>query len=177
MTSLLKGLVTDMDRHVLSVFVRNQYGVLARISSMFRRRGFNIDSLTVGETENPEYSRMTVTFNSDDVVKNQIVRQLAKMPDVESITELEKAESVSRELVLVKIKNSKENRQDIMSVVDIFRAKVVDYGTEAMIVEITGESSKIDAFIDLVEEFGIIEVCRTGIVALKRGNGSILNEN
>lgn len=177
MTSLLKGLVTDMDRHVLSVFVRNQYGVLARISSMFRRRGFNIDSLTVGETENPEYSRMTVTFNGDDVVKNQIVRQLAKMPDVESIIELEKAESVSRELVLVKIKNSKENRQDIMSVVDIFRAKVVDYGTEAMIVEITGESSKIDAFIDLVEEFGIIEVCRTGIVALKRGNGSILNEN
>ncbi len=166
-----------MDRHVLSVFVRNQYGVLARISSMFRRRGFNIDSLTVGETENPEYSRMTVTFNGDDVVKNQIIRQLAKMPDVESITELEKTESVSRELVLVKIKNSKDNRQDIMSVVDIFRAKVVDYGTEAMIVEITGESSKIDAFIDLVEEFGIIEVCRTGIVALKRGNESILNEN
>ena len=85
-----------MDRHVLSVFVRNQYGVLARISSMFRRRGFNIDSLTVGETENPEYSRMTVTFNGDDVVKNQIVRQLAKMPDVECLTELEKAESVSR---------------------------------------------------------------------------------
>ncbi len=166
-----------MDRHVLSVFVRNQYGVLARISSMFRRRGFNIDSLTVGETENPEYSRMTVTFNGDDAIKNQIVRQLSKMPDVECITELEKAESVSRELVLVKIKNSKDNRQDIMSVVDIFRAKVVDYGTEAMIVEITGESSKIDAFIDLVEEFGIIEVCRTGIVALKRGKESILNEN
>ena len=177
MTSLLKGLVTDMDRHVLSVFVRNQYGVLARISSMFRRRGFNIDSLTVGETENPEYSRMTVTFNGDDAVKNQIVRQLAKMPDVECLTELEKAESVSRELVLVKIKNSKDNRQDIMSVVDIFRAKVVDYSTEAMIIEITGESSKIDAFVDLVEEFGIIEVCRTGIVALKRGNESILNEN
>ena len=146
MTLLLKGLVTDMDRHVLSVFVRNQYGVLARISSMFRRRGFNIDSLTVGETENPEYSRMTVTFNGDDAVKNQIIRQLAKMPDVECLTELEKAESVSRELVLVKIKNSKESRQDIMSVVDIFRAKVVDYGTEAMIIEITGESSNLKLY-------------------------------
>ena len=165
-----------MDRHVLSVFVRNQYGVLARISSMFRRRGFNIDSLTVGETENPAYSRMTVTFNGDDTVKNQIIRQLAKMPDVECLSELKNGESVSRELVLVKIKNNKDNRQDIMSVVDIFRAKVVDYSTEAMIIEITGESSKLDAFIDLVEEFGIIEVCRTGLVALRRDNESILNE-
>ena len=177
MTSSWKGSVTDMDRHVLSVFVRNQYGVLARISSMFRRRGFNIDSLTVGETENPAYSRMTVTFNGDDAIKNQIIRQLSKMPDVECLSELAKGESVSRELVLVKIKNSKANRQDIMSVVDIFRAKVVDYGTESMIIEITGETSKIDAFVALVAEFGIIEVCRTGMVALKRGNESILNEN
>ena len=99
------------------------------------------------------------------------------MPDVECLSELKKGESVSRELVLVKIKNSKANRQDIMSVVDIFRAKVVDYGTESMIIEITGETSKIDAFVALVAEFGIIEVCRTGMVALKRGNESILNEN
>ena len=177
MISSWKGSVTDMDRHVLSVFVRNQYGVLARISSMFRRRGFNIDSLTVGETENPAYSRMTVTFNGDDAIKNQIIRQLSKMPDVECLSELAKGESVSRELVLVKIKNNRECRQDIMSVVDIFRAKVVDYGTESMIIEITGETSKIDAFVALVAEFGIIEVCRTGMVALKRGNESILNEN
>ncbi len=165
-----------MERCVLSVFVRNQYGVLARVSSMFRRRGFNIDTLTVGATENPEYSRMTVTFSGDNSVKNQIIRQLQKMPDVECLTELKKGESVSRELVLIKIKNERETRQDIMSVVDIFRAKVVDYSTQAMIIEITGESSKIDAFIELVAGYGIIEVCRTGIVALKRGNGSILTD-
>lgn len=164
-----------MDRHILSVFVRNQYGVLARISSMFRRRGFNIDTLTVGATEDPDYSRMTVTFEGDDAVKNQIVRQLDKMPDVVSISELHKGDSVSRELVLIKVCNDKASRQDIMSVIDIFRAKVVDYGTDAMTIEITGESSKIDAFVELVKEFGIIEICRTGIVALERGSGSILS--
>lgn len=164
-----------MDRHILSVFVRNQYGVLARISSMFRRRGFNIDTLTVGATEEPDYSRMTVTFEGDDAVKNQIIRQLGKMPDVVSISELHKGDSVSRELVLIKVCNDKASRQDIMSVIDIFRAKVVDYGTDAMTIEITGESSKIDAFVELVKEFGIIEICRTGIVALERGSGSILS--
>lgn len=165
-----------MDRHILSVFVRNQYGVLARISSMFRRRGFNIDTLTVGVTENPDYSRMTVTFEGDDAVKNQIIRQLDKMPDVVRISELHKGDSVSRELVLIKVKNAKDTRQDIMSVIDIFRAKVVDYGTDAMTIEITGETSKIDAFVELVKEFGIIEICRTGMVALERGSGSILND-
>ena len=164
-----------MGRYVLSVLVRNQYGVLARVSSMFRRRGFNIDTLTVGETEDSDYSRMTVTFVGDDAIKNQIIRQLAKMPDVVRITELHKGESVSRELVLIKIKNGKDTRQDIMSVVDIFRAKIVDYGTEAMTIEITGETSKIDAFVELVKEFRIIEMCRTGIVALQRGTDSILS--
>lgn len=164
-----------MGRHILSVLVRNQYGVLARISSMFRRRGFNIDTLTVGETEDSDYSRMTVTFVGDIAIKNQIIRQLDKMPDVVRITELRKGESVSRELVLIKIRNGKDTRQDIMSVVDIFRAKIVDYGTEAMTIEITGETSKIDAFVELVKEFGIIEMCRTGIVSLQRGSESILS--
>lgn len=164
-----------MGRHILSVFVRNQYGVLARVSSMFRRRGFNIDTLTVGETENPDYSRMTVTFVGDIAIKNQIMRQLEKMPDVVRITELKKGDSVSRELVLIKIKNGRDTRQDIMSVVDIFRAKIVDYGTDAMTIEITGETSKIDAFVELVKEFGIIEMCRTGIVSLQRGSESILS--
>ena len=164
-----------MGRHILSVFVRNQYCVLARVSSMFRRRGFNIDTLTVGETEDPDYSRMTVTFVGDIAIKNQIMRQLEKMPDVVRITELKKGDSVSRELVLIKIKNGRDTRQDIMSVVDIFRAKIVDYGTEAMTIEITGETSKIDAFVDLVKEFGIIEMCRTGIVSLQRGSESILS--
>lgn len=169
-----------MDRTILAVLVRNHFGVLARVASMFRRRGFNIDTLTVGETEDPEYSRITVTFRGDDATKNQIIRQLMKMPDVVHISELTKSNSVSRELVLIKIKNDKSLKQDIMSVVDIFRAKVVDYGTEAMTIEITGETQKIDAFIDLVKEYGIIEICRTGIVSLQRGAGSILsniNEN
>lgn len=164
-----------MERTILAVLVRNRFGVLARVASMFRRRGFNIDTLTVGETEDPEYSRITVTFRGDDAIKNQIIRQLMKMPDVVHISELARSNSVSRELVLIKIKNDKSLKQDIMSVVDIFRAKVVDYGTEAMTIEITGETSKIDAFIELLKEYGIIEICRTGIVSLQRGADSILN--
>lgn len=165
-----------MERNIVSVFVRNHFGVLARVASMFRRRGFNIDTLTVGETENSDYSRITVTFKGDEATKNQIIRQLNKMPDVVTLCELERGNCVSRELVLIKIANKKELKQDIMSVVDIFRAKVVDYNTEAMIIEITGESSKIDAFIELLKEFGIIEICRTGIVSLQRGPESILNK-
>ncbi len=164
-----------MDRNIIAVLVKNHFGVLARVASMFRRRGFNIDTLTVGETENPEYSRITATFRGDDAIKNQIIRQLMKMPDVVHISELEKSSSVSRELVLIKIKNNKDLKQDIMSVIDIFRAKVVDYGTQAMTIEITGESSKIDAFIDLIKEYGIIEICRTGIVSLQRGADSIIS--
>lgn len=164
-----------MERHIIAVLVKNHFGVLVRVASMFRRRGFNIDTLTVGETEDPEYSRITLTFTGDDGTKNQIVRQLNKMPDVVHVSELEKGNSVSRELVLVKINNNKNNMQDIMSVVDIFRAKVIDYGKKSMTIEITGESSKIDAFVELIREYGIIEICRTGIVALQRGSGSILN--
>lgn len=164
-----------MERHIIAVLVKNHFGVLVRVASMFRRRGFNIDTLTVGETEDSEYSRITLTFTGDDGTKNQIVRQLNKMPDVVHVSELEKGNSVSRELVLVKINNNRNNMQDIMSVVDIFRAKVIDYGKESMTIEITGESSKIDAFVELIREYGIIEICRTGIVALQRGSGSILN--
>ncbi|MCD7774769.1 MAG: acetolactate synthase small subunit [Clostridiales bacterium] len=162
-----------MDRYILAVLVKNHFGVLARVASMFRRRGFNIDTLTVGETEDPEYSRITVTFTGDDKIKNQIASQLMKMPDVENVVEHKRGSSVSRELVLIKINNTPETRQDIMSVVDVFRAKVIDYAKDVMTIEITGESSKIDAFIDLVREFGIIEVCRTGIVSLERGKKNI----
>lgn len=168
--------MTDMEKYIIAVLVKNHFGVLNRVASMFRRRGFNIDTLTVGETEDPEYSRITVAFTGDDKIKTQICSQLNKMPDVVHIKELEKGESVIRELVLIKINNNKTFKQDIMSVVDIFRAKIIDYGTSALTIEITGESSKIDAFIDLVKEFGIIEICRTGIVALQRGTGSILSD-
>lgn len=164
-----------MDKYVLGVLVKNHFGVLVRVASMFRRRGFNIDTLTVGETEDREYSRITLTFSGDDGIKNQIIRQLNKMPDIVRIVELSHSNSVSRELVLIKINNNKAYKQDILSIVDIFRAKVIDYGAESLTVEITGESSKIDAFIELVKEYGIIEICRTGIVALQRGADNILS--
>ena len=169
-----------MEKHVVAALVKNQFGVLARVSGMFRRRGFNIDTLTVSETEDPKHSRITVSFTGDYKIKNQLIKQLQKMPDVEKILELFSDSAVIRELVLIKINNNPEIRQDIMTVVDVFRAKISDYASDVLTIEITGESSKIDAFVELVREFGIIEICRTGIVALERGKSNILdnkNEN
>lgn len=164
-----------MEKHVVAALVKNQFGVLARVSGMFRRRGFNIDTLTVSETEDPKYSRITVSFTGDYKIKNQLIKQLQKMPDVEKILELFSDSAVIRELVLIKINNNPEIRQDIMTVVDVFRAKIIDYASDVLTIEITGESSKIDAFVELVREFGIIEICRTGIVALERGKSNILD--
>lgn len=161
------------EKFILSILVNNRYGILARVASMFRRRGFNIDTLTVGETENPEFSRITATFKGDAKISKQIQSQLMKMHDVIAVKELQRDNSVARELVLVKIKNCAKNRQDIMQIVDVFRAKVIDYGMDVMTVEITGESSKIDAFIRLANEYEIVEICRTGIVALERGKANI----
>ena len=165
-----------MNRNVVAILVNNHFGVLNRISGMFRRRGFNIDSLTVGATQDPEISRITITFMGDEN-KTQIIRQLEKMPDVMEVAELDSDNSVSRELVLIKIANSSETRQDVLAIVDAFRAKVVDYAVQTMTIEVTGESSKIDAIIELLKEFGIIEMCRTGLVALSRSNGNVLDGN
>ncbi|MBQ8281813.1 MAG: acetolactate synthase small subunit [Lachnospiraceae bacterium] len=162
-----------MDRYVVAVLVNNQFGVLNRVASMFRRRGFNIDTLTVGETQNPSLSRITITFRGADS-KDQIIKQLEKMPDVYDVQELSKSASVSRELLLIKINNSPETRQDIMSIVDVFRAKVIDYAPDSLTIEVTGESSKVNAIVELLKEFGIIEMCRTGVVALTRGKEDIL---
>ena len=136
---------------------------------MFTRRGFNIDSLTVGETESSEFSRITVTFRGDEATKEQIVKQLAKLYDVKEVEVLDRHETVSRELLLIKVKNTSETRQDILAAVDIFRSKIIDYSTDTLCCELTGESSKIQAFIELLKPFGIMEMCRTGIVALERG--------
>ncbi len=162
-----------MDRYVVAVLVNNQFGVLNRVASMFRRRGFNIDTLTVGETQNPELSRITITFRGEDS-KDQIIKQLEKMTDVYDVQDLSKSASVSRELLLIKINNSAETRQDIMSIVDVFRAKVIDYASDSLTIEVTGESNKLNAIVDLLKEFGIIEMCRTGVVALTRGKDDIL---
>ena len=159
-----------MKKMVLSLLVDNTSGVLSRVSAMFSRRGYNIDSLTVGVTENPKYSRMTVAVLGDDRILSQIKKQLLKLEDVISITELKDGESVCRELVLVKVKASLEERQQIISMVDVFRAKVVDVSCDSLMIELTGNVNKIDAFIALLDGFHIEEMVRTGLTGLTRGN-------
>lgn len=161
-------------KFVIAVYVENKFGVLTRVTSMFTRRGFNIDALTVGETESPEYSRITITMSGDGYARDQMINQLRKLFNVKKVEVLEKGTSIDRELMLLKVKNSAENRQEIMSVVDIFRCKIIDYAVDALCIEVTGEPSKIDAFVQLMKPFGIIELCRTGIVALDRGSSSLL---
>ena len=162
-------------RFVNSVLVANHSGGLSRVSGMFTRRGFNIVTLTVGETESPEFSRFTISTYCDRSICNQIVKQLEMMYDVKTVKVMKRDQTVIRELLLIKINNVADKRQDIMSVVDVFRAKITDYSPEALVIEIRGESSKINAFIELLEPYGIMEMCRTGLVALERG-GSCLKD-
>lgn len=156
-------------RSVIAVYVENKYGVLARVSGLFMRRGFNIDSLTVGETDDPKYSRITVTLNGDEYVRDQLINQLKKLYNVKGVKLLDPASSVERELMLIKVRNTPETRGEIMAAAEIYRAKIIDYGVDAMCVEVTGETSKINAFIDVLKPLGIVEMCRTGVVALARG--------
>lgn len=158
-----------MKKRVLSLLVDNTSGVLSRVAGLFSRRGYNIDSLTVGETADPRYSRMTVVVNGDELILDQITKQLAKLVDVVDIKALGDGESVTRELVLVKVRVDKANRQDVMSITDIFRAKVVDVGVDSLIIELTGTQSKIEAFINLLDGYEILELARTGITGLSRG--------
>ena len=140
-----------MEKYVFSILVSNRFGVLTRVSSMFTRRGFNIDTLTVGETESPEFSRITISMRGDEYSKTQIIKQLSKLHDVKQVQIMERDETVTRELLLIKIKNDSRTRQDILAAVDVFRSKIVDYSPDALCIEITGESSKINAFIELVK--------------------------
>lgn len=156
-------------RYVLSVLVENRSGVLSRISGLITRRGFNIDSLTVAETEDPGISRMTVVLHCDESVVEQMKKQLEKQVDVKEVTELVEHESVTREHVMVKVGATPENRMSVISVAEIFRANIVDVAAEAMIIELTGESNKTEAFIETVRPFGIQQVVRSGITGLERG--------
>ena len=158
-----------MRRMVLSILVDNTAGVLSRVSGLFSRRGYSIDSLTVGETETPGISRMTVVATGDEQILDQIKKQVAKLEDVKSIIELADGESVCRELILVKVSVTQKDRQAIIAVADIFRAKIVDVAMESMMVELTGNQAKLDAFIKLLEGFEVIELVRTGITGLTRG--------
>ncbi|MBR3760554.1 MAG: acetolactate synthase small subunit [Ruminococcus sp.] len=162
-----------MEQYVIGVIVSNVSGVLSRVSGMFTRRGFNIDSLTVGETESSSFSRITIAFHGDEYLKDRILLQLRKLHDVKEVEVLRSSETVVRELLLIKVRNTPQSRQDIMTAVEIFRSKIVDYSTTALVCELTGETSKIDAFIDLLKPYGIMEMCRTGLVAIERGENCL----
>ena len=165
----------ENNKFVLAVYVDNKAGVLTRVTAMFTRRGFNIDALTVGETDIPEYSRITISMSGDEYVRAQLINQLKKLYVVKKVEVLDD-EPIKRELMLIKVTNKAENRSDIMTAVDVFRASVIDYSTESMCIEVTGSPSKIDAFVKLMQPFGILEMCRTGIVALDRGNKTLFSE-
>jgi len=156
-------------RHTLSVLVENKHGVLTRVAGMFSRRGYNIDSLTVGVTEDPTISRMTIVVRGDDEVLEQVTKQLNKLIDVIRVTDLKSEETVERELALFKVSSDVSNRSEIMQIADIFRARIIDVAPRSMIIEVTGDEPKIDAIEQLLRPFGIREMVRTGKVALRRG--------
>ena len=156
-----------MKNYLISALVNNHFGVLTRISGLFARRGYNIKSLTVGEPENSAVSRMTIEFFGDEHTLGQIKKQLSKVVDVISVTEL--TDAVARELFLVKVRADDTNRETVKGVAEIFKAKIVDVCPECLIFEISGEESKLRAFFDMMRTYGVIEVARTGITALQRG--------
>ncbi len=165
-----------MNKFVIAVYVDNKFGVLTRVTSMFTRRGFNIDALTVGETECPEYSRITICLSGDGYAREQLINQLRKLYNVKKVDVLNDEISLKRELMLIKVRYDKDNRADIISAADVYRGKVIDYTPDEMCIEVTGDPGKIDAFIKLMIPFGIIEMCRTGIVALERGDTRLLDK-
>ncbi len=166
-----------MARHTLSVLVNNHMGVLSRVSGLFSRRGYNIESLSVGETENKEVSRMTIMVDCEDEVFIQIKNQLRKLMDVLTISDLAEDESIRRELALIKIDACMEKRSQILEIISIFRAHVIDVTKTSLILEITGDHSKVSAIISMLDEYGIKEVIRTGITAIARGDSELKKAN
>jgi acetolactate synthase I/III small subunit len=159
--------------HTLSVLVENKPGVLARVAQLFSRRGFNIDSLAVGETENPEVSRITIVVGADSAPLEQVTKQLNKLVNVLKIVELEQTTSVQRELLLVKVRAERSVRSQVMETVDLFRARVVDVAPDTLTIEATGTADKLDALLRDLEPFGIKEMVQSGMVAIGRGSRSI----
>ena len=159
-----------MAKHILSVLVENHAGVLSRVAGLFSRRGFNIDSLAVGITENPEVARMTIVVDGDEHTVEQVSKQLNKLIDVIKIKRLDKHESISRELALIKVSANAATRSEIVQLVEIFRAKIVDVSKSTLTIEASGSEDKVAALEDLLKPFGIKEVVRTGVIAIERGN-------
>ncbi len=155
-------------KHTISVLVENSFGVLARVAGLFSARGFNIDSLAVGETEDATVSRMTIVVHGDDRIVDQIIKQLYKLIDVIRVVDLSGEEIIDRELILVKVKADPGVRNEIMQIANTFRAKIVDVNVDCLTIEVTGGESKIDAMVELLTPFGIIETVRTGLIALAR---------
>jgi acetolactate synthase-1/3 small subunit len=156
-------------KHTLSVLVENKPGVLTRVAGLFARRGFNIDSLVVAETENPAVSRMTITVDEQDHPVEQVTKQLHKLINVLKITDLDPAGSVERELLLIKVKADAQSRSGIMQIVEIFRAKIVDVNPDVLIIEMTGTRDKVSALMELLDPYGVVELMRTGRIAMSRG--------
>ncbi|MEU4409580.1 MULTISPECIES: acetolactate synthase small subunit [unclassified Streptosporangium] len=166
-----------MSRHTLSVLVENKPGVLARVASLFSRRGFNIDSLAVGPTEHADISRMTIVVNVADLPLEQVTKQLNKLVNVLKIVELDPAQSVQRELTLIKVRADAENRSSVLELVNLFRARCVDVSSDAVTIEVTGTPDKLQAFIKVLEPFGIKELVQSGMVAIGRGARSITDRS
>ena len=162
-----------MKQIVLSILVENTPGVLSRVSGLFTRRGYNIDSITASPTQNEKFTRMTIAVSGDDMILLQIKNQLSKLEDVVKIFELKQNESVCRELILIKVRASKAEKQEIITIADIFRAKVVDVSSDTLMMELTGNVSKIEAFINLINYFEILELVRTGATGLTRGDTTV----
>jgi acetolactate synthase-1/3 small subunit len=155
-------------RHTISVLVENKFGVLTRVAGLFSGRGYNIDSLNVAPTHDPTASRMTIVTRGDDATVEQIVKQLNKLPDVIKVVDFREGDYVDRELVLVKVSVDSKARAEVMQITDIFRAKIVDVQAKTLSIEITGDESKVEKFIELMKIFGVLDLTRTGRVALPR---------
>ncbi|MFD8483945.1 acetolactate synthase small subunit [Kitasatospora sp. NPDC059673] len=166
-----------MSKHTLSVLVENKPGVLARIAALFSRRGFNIDSLAVGPTEHPDISRMTIVVNVEELPLEQVTKQLNKLVNVIKIVELDQAQAVQRELILVKVRADAETRSQVTEIVQLFRAKTVDVSPEAVTIEATGSSDKLEAMLKMLEPYGIKELVQSGLVAIGRGARSITDRS
>ncbi|MFJ8432541.1 acetolactate synthase small subunit [Kitasatospora sp. NPDC094019] len=166
-----------MSKHTLSVLVENKPGVLARIAALFSRRGFNIDSLAVGPTEHPDISRMTIVVNVEDLPLEQVTKQLNKLVNVIKIVELDQSAAIQRELVLVKVRADNETRSQIVEIVQLFRAKTVDVSPDAVTIEATGSSDKLEAMLRMLEPYGVKELVQSGLVAIGRGARSITDRS
>ena len=158
-----------MKRFVIGLLVTDEAGALTRISGMFARRSFNIESLTVGVTETPGISRMTIVMNGDDSAREQILSQLSKIHTVKEIKEMDPESSVNRELIIIKVKTTPETRSEILDAVSVFRNSIIDYHKDSVSIEVTGDGSKLNAFIELMSDYGILEICRTGLISVDRG--------